>query len=85
MNEKDVEVSSADSLQLTDADEALELVGVRRTAEFSEEYMLKLRRKLVGCRFRWFRLKPVLITSETGLDDTSTLCSGVFHAVPVSF
>ena len=51
VNEKDVEISSTESLRLSDADEALELVGMRRTAEFSEEYMLKLRRKLVSHYF----------------------------------
>ena len=34
-------------LDATDGDEALLLVGTERTAEFSEEYNLKLRRKLV--------------------------------------
>ena len=35
------------SVDSKDADEALELVGIRREAQFSEEYNLKLRRKLV--------------------------------------
>ncbi|EJD01337.1 MFS general substrate transporter [Fomitiporia mediterranea MF3/22] len=42
-----VEVSSDEvSFDARDGDEALELVGMRRTAQFSEEYNNKLRRKL---------------------------------------
>ena len=40
----DVTVSVAES---TEGDEALKLVGKERTAQFSEEYNKKLRRKLV--------------------------------------
>ena len=40
-----VEVLSVNS---EDVDEALELVGSRRTQQFSEEYNKKLRRKLVS-------------------------------------
>ena len=40
--------ASKNSLDLSVGDEALKLVGARRIAEFSEEYNLKLRRKLVG-------------------------------------
>ena len=36
------------SVDSREADEALELVGIRRTAVFSEEYNLRLRRKLVS-------------------------------------
>lgn len=43
-----VEVSADEvSLDAKDGDEALELVGMRRTTQFSEEYNNKLRRKLV--------------------------------------
>ncbi|OCB91702.1 MFS general substrate transporter [Sanghuangporus baumii] len=34
------------SIDATDGDEALELVGMRRTAQFSKEYNLRLRKKL---------------------------------------
>lgn len=44
---KRVETISINSIDSRDVDEALELVGMRRTAEFSEEYNKKLRRKLV--------------------------------------
>ena len=44
-----VEVLSVDS---EDADEALELVGSRRTQQFSEEYNEKLRKKLVSVCFK---------------------------------
>ena len=36
------------SSEFLDGDEALHLVGAERTAHFSEEYNLKLRRKLVS-------------------------------------
>jgi MFS transporter, ACS family, DAL5 transporter family protein len=36
------------SSEIYDGDEALQLVGAERTAQFSEEYNLKLRRKLVS-------------------------------------
>ncbi|KAK1232370.1 hypothetical protein PQX77_004492 [Marasmius sp. AFHP31] len=38
--------ASKDSVDLSVGDEALKLVGIKRSAEFSEEYNLKLRRKL---------------------------------------
>ena len=44
---KQVETISINSIDSRDVDEALELVGMRRTVEFSEEYNKKLRRKLV--------------------------------------
>ncbi|KAL0576241.1 hypothetical protein V5O48_005751 [Marasmius crinis-equi] len=49
VNEKHDSISkstSKDSIDLSAGDEALKLVGTKRTAEFSEEYNLKLRRKL---------------------------------------
>jgi hypothetical protein len=39
------------TINSVDGDEALRLVGTARTAQFSEEYNLKLRRKLVGANF----------------------------------
>jgi MFS transporter, ACS family, allantoate permease len=36
------------SINLKEGDEALRLIGVERTVEFSEEYNRKLRRKLVS-------------------------------------
>lgn len=39
------------SIDVSDGDEALELVGMHRTAQFSEDYNLKLRRKIA----RFFR------------------------------
>lgn len=45
---RDVEVIDADSVvDSYEGDEALKLVGRERTAEFSEEYNRRLRRKLV--------------------------------------
>ncbi|KAF9006454.1 MFS general substrate transporter [Cyathus striatus] len=40
------EVGDSFSVDLKDGDEALRLIGAERTAEFSEEYNLRLRRKL---------------------------------------
>jgi hypothetical protein len=39
---------SESSEDIRDGDEALQLVGALRSAQFSEEYNLKLRRKLVS-------------------------------------
>ena len=71
------------SVDSKDADEALELVGIRREVQFSEEYNLKLRRKLV-C--------PVFFHSEAenstyqpvGLDYTSSMRCRVLYAILVS-
>ncbi|THH12388.1 hypothetical protein EW145_g45 [Phellinidium pouzarii] len=46
VNEKHPETVSVVSVDSKDVDEALELVGMRRTREFTEEYNNKLRRKL---------------------------------------
>lgn len=40
------------SIDASEGDEALLLVGTERTQEFSEEYNAKLRKKLVSCRLR---------------------------------
>lgn len=49
IDEKKSEDGSASVLSVDsrEGDEALELVGIQRSAVFSEEYNLKLRRKLV--------------------------------------
>jgi len=39
--------SETTSFDVKDGDEALHLVGIQRSAEFTEEYNRKLRRKLV--------------------------------------
>ena len=42
-----IDASSVEaSIDVSDGDEALVLVGMHRTAQFSEDYNLKLRRKL---------------------------------------
>lgn len=48
------------SSDILDGDEALHLVGAERTAQFSEEYNRKLRRKLVSSRS--LRLRNRLVT-----------------------
>ena len=45
IEEQTVSITSYDS---KDVDEAMALVGAQRTSHFSEEYNLKLRKKLVG-------------------------------------
>jgi hypothetical protein len=37
----------SDTIDLSEGDEALQLVGTQRTSQFSDEYNRKLRRKLV--------------------------------------
>lgn len=44
---------------ILDGDEALHLVGAERTAQFSEEYNRKLRRKLVSSRSLQLRNRVV--------------------------
>ena len=57
IDEKHNEAQVSVEEDVTDADEALGLVGMRRTAEFSEEYYKKLRRKLVCSKYiRIYRL-----------------------------
>ncbi|KAI5124717.1 hypothetical protein M0805_005355, partial [Coniferiporia weirii] len=46
VDEKHPEIISVESIDSKDVDEALELVGMRRSEHFSEEYNNKLRRKL---------------------------------------
>lgn len=41
-------VSLPTQLDTSNADEALKVVGAQRTAKFSDEYNIKLRRKIVG-------------------------------------
>ena len=49
-DEKSEKSSGSPSLfDVSKGDEALQVVGIERTAEFSEEYNRKLRRKLVSC------------------------------------
>jgi len=46
-DEKHLETVTVESIDSKDVDAALALVGQTRTMEFSEEYNLRLRRKLV--------------------------------------
>jgi MFS transporter, ACS family, allantoate permease len=47
-SDEKLERSSASEISISKGDEALQLVGVERTTEFSEEYNRRLRRKLVS-------------------------------------
>lgn len=49
IDEKHIETSSNGSFNLQNGDEALKLIDAEKVVTFSEEYNLKLRRKLV-CR-----------------------------------
>lgn len=77
---KGVEVDVIE-VDLRDRDEALKLVGLERTAEFSEEYYKKLRRKLV-CQTSLGYVEQGF-TRSTGYGHSPTLCSCILHAVPV--
>jgi hypothetical protein len=50
VHEKSVTASDAEAIDYTGGDDALQIVGERRQAEFSEEYYANLRRKLVKSR-----------------------------------
>ena len=77
-----VEASSTNSVELADADEALELVGVRRTAQFSEEEYAKLRKKLVGhiCD----TIFGTISSRVTGLDHPSAMRCSLLYPIFVS-
>ena len=82
-----VEVATDEaSLDVRDGDEALELVGMRRTGQFSEEYFLKLRGKLVCLFAVSYVFRGVLLKSFKciGLDYPTPLCGSVLYAVSVS-
>ena len=51
--EQAIGTSTLASIDSTDVDEALELVGTQRTLKFSEEYGLRVRKKLV-CGIHFF-------------------------------
>lgn len=78
---KQVDTVSVQSIDSRDVDEALGLVGMRRTAEFSEEYNKKLRRKLV-CQSAALHLP--IVNHSTGLGHSSAMCSCLLHAISVS-
>ena len=54
--EKVQDVSTAESFDLGDRDEALRLVGLERSETFTEEQYLRVRRKLVRICSDLFRL-----------------------------
>lgn len=66
------------SINIDEGDEALRLIGMERTAQFSEEYNRKLRRKLV-CPSR----HPRVLISQIfeGLVDSATMRRSVLHTV----
>ena len=70
-------VSVTDS---SDGDEALKLVGREREAQFSEEYNLKLRRKLVRL---FISHRTATIPLRTGSRNPAHLRRGLLHAISV--
>ena len=66
-----------------DGDEALQLVGKERTAQFSEEYNRRLRRKLV-CNMLYNVRRVGLLIGILGLYHTPSVCRCVFHPILVS-
>lgn len=71
------------SLDIQDGDEALRLIGAERTAQFSEEYNLKLRRKLVRPLFLYF-VDMSMSTLLLGHDNSAVMRCCVLHPVSVS-
>lgn len=80
---ENTETSSDGSVNFRNGDEALRLIDAEKAVKFSEEYNLKLRRKLV----RHFPTAAVQTTQciLVGHVNTAYLCFRLFHAVPVSF
>ena len=70
-------VSVTDS---SDGDEALKLVGREREAQFSEEYNLKLRRKLVRL---FISHQTATIPLRTGSRNPDHLSGGILHEIYV--
>ena len=67
-------------VESTDGDEALRLVGKERTAQFSEEYNKKLRRKLVRMIGRNHAVFSVRLTEDFSIQDLiiPPLCAAVY-------
>lgn len=79
----DVAVSESEvPVEKAEGDEALKLVGRERTAQFTEEYNKKLRRKLVRFCFH-IPTSDSALTRSAGLDHPPSMRCGVLHAVLV--
>ena len=78
---KDLPSATESFIDSREGDEALKLVGKERQVQFSEEYNLKLRKKLVSIQnyilsaYADFSLIP-------GPMDPAAVCSGVLHSIP---
>lgn len=91
--EKDEKVAEGDitttsdlaSIDASEADEALLLVGTARTQEFSEEYNAKLRRKLVSCRAWNYLFAKLNDIMALGFCYSSDLRGSVLLTIPVSY
>lgn len=83
MGKEKADGNDANSFNPTDGDEALRLIGVERTTEFTEEYNRKLRRKLVHSQFDCFR-NMLTILLRSGSADSAYMCCRIFHTVSVS-
>ena len=76
---EDEEIASV--IDSVEGDEALKLVGRERTAQFSEEYNRKLRRKLVS---EQYCDRHHDVDGLSGPAHSANLCGGVLHSIPVS-
>ena len=73
-----VTVADADSdLDFRDKDEALRLVGLERTAVFSEEYYTKLKRKLVSASPSWRAPRTLMLAIQQDFV-IPPLCTAVY-------
>jgi hypothetical protein len=77
-----IDTSSDGSIDLRHGDEALQLIDAEKVIKFSEEYNLKLRRKLVSSSGASYSAAPS--SFPVGLSDTTHLWRGVLHTVSVS-
>lgn len=77
-----VDTDIASVIDSFEGDEALQLVGRERTANFSEEYNKRLRRKLVNMSSLMASLLE-LASRFLGFRDSTTLRSCILHAVLV--
>lgn len=82
--EKKPDVVRVNVLEVGEGDEALKLVGALRTEEFSEEFNLKLRRKLVSKATSWSLWPNDQIVHLPGFCHSPNLRGSILHPVSVS-
>ncbi len=85
-DEKHLETTTVSSVNLKDHDAALDLVGIQRTSQFSEEYNLKLRRKLVSYSDNHYKSEKQKIETSHALLGSHYppfVYCGIFHSILV--